>query len=429
VSPFLALVHKDLVLYFTNRRAVIMSVVAPIAIAAFFGYLFGDHGNAPSRIPVAITDQDTSDVSKRLVTLLHGEASLEVTAMPADAARAAVVHGKARAAILLPAGFGRAVTNALFRPDQRPVIEIRYDPSQAMALAVVRGMLAQYTIKAVAESVLGSGSSTQQLIGDARASVMENEHMGADQKARVGTLLEHLSSDLQALPQPAANASGATGAFELPFTITLAAETSGANTPYNGYAHSFGGMGVQFILFMGIEMGVGLLLSRRMGLWKRLRAAPISRALLIGSRIASGALTAIILFLIIFAAGFAFFGVRVEGSVAGFAGVIIAFAFLTASFGLLVAALGRTPEATRGLAIFATLIMVMLGGAWVPTFVFPQWLQEFSKVVPTRWAVDGLDAMTWRGLGFESAVLPIVVMLGFAVVFSVLALSRFDWDE
>jgi hypothetical protein len=33
--------------------------------------------------------------------------------------------------------------------------------------------------------------------------------------------------------------------------------------------------------------------------------------------------------------------------------------------------LGKTPEATRGLAIFATLIMVMFGGAWVPEFLFP----------------------------------------------------------
>ena len=49
----------------------------------------------------------------------------------------------------------------------------------------------------------------------------------------------------------------------------------------------------------------------------------------------------------------------------------------------------------------AVLMMVMLGGAWVPTFVFPAWLQQFTLVVPVRWAVDGLDAMTWRGIGAQ----------------------------
>jgi ABC-2 type transport system permease protein len=115
--------------------------------------------------------------------------------------------------------------------------------------------------------------------------------------------------------------------------------------------------------------------------------------------------------------------------VIGFIGVAIAFSLLTASFGLLIAALGRTPEATRGLAIFATLVLVMLGGAWVPTFIFPPWLQTLSLFVPTRWAVDGLDAMTWRGLGIDAAIAPIGVMLAFSAVFAALAGWRFDWEE
>jgi ABC-2 type transport system permease protein len=123
------------------------------------------------------------------------------------------------------------------------------------------------------------------------------------------------------------------------------------------------------------------------------------------------------------------FGVRIEGSVPGFVAVLAAFALLTASFGLLIAALGRTPEATRGLAILATLLLVMLGGAWVPSFIFPSWLQQFSLAAPTRWAIDGLDAMTWRGQPFDAAVMPIAVMLGFAALFSILAVWRFKWEE
>ena len=130
---------------------------------------------------------------------------------------------------------------------------------------------------------------------------------------------------------------------------------------------------------------------RRLGLWTRLRAAPLARGTLLGSRIASTAAIALIIFAVIYAAAMAVFGVRVEGSMPGFVAVLAAFALLTASSGLLIAALGRTPEATRGLAIFATLL---LGGAWVPSFIFPTWLQRVSLVVPTRWAIDGLDAMT-----------------------------------
>ena len=50
-------------------------------------------------------------------------------------------------------------------------------------------------------------------------------------------------------------------------------------------------------------------------------------------------------------------------------------------------------------------------------------------VVPTRWAVDGLDAMTWRGLGVGAAVAPVVVLPGVAALFTAIAIWRFDWEE
>lgn len=62
-------------------------------------------------------------------------------------------------------------------------------------------------------------------------------------------------------------------------------------------------------------------------------------------------------------------------------GDLIAFALPTASFGLLVAALGKTPEVTRGRAILATLLLVMLGGASVPSFIFPDWLPSGRAVL------------------------------------------------
>ncbi len=52
-----------------------------------------------------------------------------------------------------------------------------------------------------------------------------------------------------------------------------------------------------------------------------------------------------------------------------------------------------------------------------------------SLAVPTRWAADGLDAMTWRGLGLQAALAPIAVMLGFAAAFTALAIWRIDWQE
>ena len=120
-------------------------------------------------------------------------------------------------------------------------------------------------------------------------------------------------------------------------------------------------MGVQFILFLGIDVGINMLLQRQRGLWKRLRAAPLSRSMLLGSRAASAALISMLIMILLFAFARVVFGVRIAGSRLGFLGVCAAFGLMTATFGLLIAALGKTPEATRGLSVFVTLIMVMLG--------------------------------------------------------------------
>jgi ABC-2 type transport system permease protein len=217
--------------------------------------------------------------------------------------------------------------------------------------------------------------------------------------------------------------------FTMPYAVKERAMTARAEVAYNGYAHSFAGMGVQFLLFSMIDLGIGVLLERQRGLWKRLRSAPLSRLTLLGGKAMSGAMIALMTLLVSFGFAMLVFRVRISGSVVGFIAVALASALMAASFGLLIASLGKTQGGSRGLASLSVMVMVMLGGAWVPTFVFPQWLQRLTVVVPTRWAIDGLDAMTWRGLGLSAAVMPTIVLLGFALLFATIAVNRFRWEE
>jgi ABC-2 type transport system permease protein len=442
VNAFIALLRKDLVLHFSNRRAVLMSLVAPILIAAFFGSLFGASDKGPAQIPVVLTDLDQSEVSARIVANLRGDPALRLSEASTAEAQAQVRAGKQRAAVLLPAGFGAQASKALFGGAAKPEVVVFYDPSQAMVLPMVKGLLAQHVVAPVSESAFSSSSP---VVRDLRAQMQQAGNLPDERRQALVSMYDSIAR-VQALRAPASaadaaaapaatSAPAADGAANparglgIPFSTRDEAAVSELGAQYNSYAHSFAGMGVQFILLMGVDMGVGLLLMRRMGLWKRLRAAPLSRAQLLGSRIASCALIGLIVFGVVYAVAVAFFGVRISGSVPGFVAVLVAFALLTSSFGLMIAALGRTPEATRGLAILATLLMVMLGGAWVPSFIFPPWLQKVSMWMPTHWAVDGLDAMTWRGLPLQAALLPVAALLGFTLLFSAVALARFQWEE
>jgi len=62
--PFAAMVRKDLQLFFSDRRSVIVSFVVPIAIGSFFGAVFGGGGQnrEPARIGIAVVDHDDTAV-------------------------------------------------------------------------------------------------------------------------------------------------------------------------------------------------------------------------------------------------------------------------------------------------------------------------------------------------------------------------------
>jgi ABC-2 type transport system permease protein len=434
--PFVAMVRKDLLLFFSDRRSVIVSFVVPIAIASFFGSIFSGPSNRsePARIAVAIIDQDGSAVSKGIVAGAQEDKNLKVT-LPAEAeARDSVKRGKTSVAIVIPPGFGDASGRAFFGNGEKPALGVLFDPSHTVEVAMVRGILTQHVMEAVSKEMFGGAQG--RAVVEQTLPQIEASAMPADQKR---ALVDMLKSVQNFYSQPAdaaqpgasqpASAQAAPRGITIPYTVREEAMTAGSNVAYNGYAHSFAGMAIQFLLFAMANAGIEMLLERQRGLWKRLRSAPVSRLTLLGGKTASGAIVSLMILLVSFAFAMIVFRVRIEGSIAGFLSISIACALMASTFGLLIAALGNSPAAARGVTTLAVLMMVMLGGAWVPTFVFPAWMQQLTVVVPVRWAVDGLDAMTWRGIGVSGAVLPTLVLLGFALAFAAIAAARFRWEE
>src|SRR5471032_584612 len=431
MTALIALIRKDLILYRDNRRALMLNLVMPILLAAFFGSMFGGSGaSAPGKIDVGLVQQDQSEVARKIAAGLKADASLHVTELSLPDAQALVRKGELPVAVVIPAGFGEQAGAALFSGRDKPQVPLYFDPSQSAVLAMVKGMLTQQVMQNVSAEVFSAGASQKYV--DQALERLHSHPLQGEQQTQLTTFLGSLKTfQAQRAAVPATGASqgmASGGGMTMPFATQDQALSSGPK--YNGYAHSFAGMGVQFILFMGIDMGIGIgiLLARRMGIWNRLLAAPVSLTTVLMGRAISGALIAMGLMCAMFVCAMLIFKVQIS-SVGGFLGMAASFSLMTAAFGLLIAAFGKTPEAARGIATFATLIMVMLGGAWVPSFVFPEWMQQLTLVVPTRWAVDGFDAVTWRGLGLEGVLAPIAVQLGFAAVFGGLAVWKFLRDQ
>ena len=313
--PLLAMIRKDLRLFFSDRRSVIVSFAVPIAIAAFFGSIFAGPGNnaEPARINIAVVDQDGSATSKAVVAGLQGDRNLRVTTPTEQEARDSVKAGRLSVGVVLPKGFGEGAGKALVggnaKPEvKKPDVNLIYDPSRGTELAMVRGVMTPHIIEAVSRAILGDSMR-----------------------------------------------------LTLPYQVHEEAMTAGSNVAYNGYAHSFAGMAIQFLLFAMANLGVEMLLERQRGLWKRLRSAPVSRFTLLAGKALSGAIISFLILGVCFLFAIVVFKVRIQGSIVGFFGVAIACSIMASTFGLLVAALGNSPATARGVTTLAVLMMVMLG--------------------------------------------------------------------
>ena len=96
---------------------------------------------------------------------------------------------------------------------------------------------------------------------------------------------------------------------------------------------------------------------------------------------------------------------------------------------LLVAAVGGTEARARSVFIVVILAVSMLGGLWLPAFLLPRWVQDWSLALPTTWAMRGLDGVTWQGQGFAAVGPSLLAVNLFAAAFLMLALLRFHRSE
>ncbi len=464
--PLAALVRKDLLVFFTDRYSVLLAFVAPIALASFMAAILGGAGpTTPGRVAIRLVDADGSPVAAAIAAAARAEPRLQATLADEPDARTAVRQGVVAVAVLIPPGFGASATAALYGDAPPPELVLVQDPTRASDVSLVRGLLTRLVLESVAGDAFADAPDDTLVAGldlgldrpEAAPDVERTAFLGlfegldapADADPEAPADREALAEAFPGLrdligPTPTTDADAPAaldrqglapakraGGLTLPYTSRDESITAGGAEGERAAlaGHAFAGMVVQFILFSAVEWGVGLLSERRRGLWKRLRSAPVSRLTLMAGKALSCAIISLLIAGLVFGFGALAFGIRVRGDGLAFVLLLTAFALMAAQFGLLVAALGRSPQGARSVAVLAVLVMVMLGGGWMPTFLFPDWLNTVTPAIPTRWAVDGLDGLLARGSTLRETLPAIGMLLGFGAGFGALAVGSFRWSE
>ncbi|MHB8108106.1 MAG: ABC transporter permease, partial [Candidatus Cryosericum sp.] len=102
------------------------------------------------------------------------------------------------------------------------------------------------------------------------------------------------------------------------------------------------------------------------------------------------------------------------------AAMVLVYVFAATGLGVLVGSLCKTMAQASVIATFVTYGTSMLAGSWWPIEVSPPFMQQLARAFPQYWAVNGLNKIVVRGLGF-AAITPNLLVLTVAGVGCLLA--------
>jgi ABC-2 type transport system permease protein len=410
MNKILAIGLKDLSLVLRDRAALILMLAAPFVLTLGMGFVSGrfsgtDATTGLSDIPVVIVNEDEGQLGAALVDLLNSDDLADLMA-PMSVAQAAdarqqVDEDEAAAAIIIPAGFS---AGALPDPATGTVgaalsIEVYANPNRPVGAGVVQ---------TVVERFLGEVE-----IGQVGVDVTLTQLFAA------GLLAPQDAA--QAAPEIAQRLLSGEGATNL---ITLKrVNAQGETQEFDILAFFAPGMAMMFLMYTVAYGGRSVLAERRDGTLPRLMSTPTSAAQILGGKVFGIFLTGAAQVGVLVLASSVFFGLR-WGDPLAVAALVAAVALAATGWGLLLAALARSPAQVGSLGGALMILFGILSGSFIPAGNFPGWLSVLSKVTPNAWGLEGFGALA-RGGNLAGIALPLTALMVMAAVLFGIAVPIF----
>jgi len=167
---------------------------------------------------------------------------------------------------------------------------------------------------------------------------------------------------------------------------------------------------------------------RQSKLLRRLQLSPVSTRTVVGARVAVTVAVALMQLAVFLGVGRAGFDLQLTGSWWMSIPMLVVGTLCFMAIGLLAGAIAKTAEGAVNMANFFVLPMAFLSGSFFPLDSAPAWLRGVSNVLPLKHLNEGMLDVMVRGEGPSAALLPIVILLAFAVAVTLLAARLFRWE-
>ena len=398
----LDLALKDLSQMLRDKRSLLFIVAMPIVFTLFMGFAYRGGSQSDeetdNRIPLALVDpQPESRLNKMFFTRLVSSDSIKVLPMNEDEAMDAFRKGEVAGVLVIPDGFSGQVE---------------------------AGKDAQLNL--IAEAASSAGQSIYQLLR-----VPISQLMSAVEIARI-------SADVQSNPDeysPAIELAWSkwdenSKLSSVRVEQAVADEDESSDwTGGNPYNQASPGILVQFAIFGLITSAQILLQERKTRTLQRLITTAMKPwEIVAGHLLAMFALTFLqTTMLVIF--GQIALNVNYMSEPLGTLLVCVALGLWVASMGLLIGSVAKSDDQVILYSMIAMFLFSALGGTWFPLEAAGGAFGAIGRLMPSAWAMNGLQNILIRGLGLESIWMPTAILMAYAVLFFALAVWRFRKAE
>lgn len=204
---------------------------------------------------------------------------------------------------------------------------------------------------------------------------------------------------------------------------------STATNSLSSFDYIFAGLLSFSILSLGIfGLANTFPAEKKAGTFRRLRAAPITAAQIIGATAINYLVTGLMSVALMVIAALLVFDFNMRGDYFSMALFAVLGILMMFGFGLAIGGWAKSDAQAAPLANIVAFPMMFLSGVFFPRFLMPDWLQNITRYVPLSPVVDGLRAITAEGksilqLGPELAIIAVWTLIAYGV-----AIWLFRWE-
>ena len=381
---------KDLKIFFTDKRAVFLSLLLPIGLITMFAFAFGGVGKESEEegtpISVLYTDLDNTEQSKSAIAGLDNIPGIACIPSDAEEAVASIKSGDQIAAILIKKGYADSLNNGKNIP-----LELRYDESRSMEVSILQNLLVSQI--SATKGAIDADKGVDRIMLEMFSQMPQPTQDSVRNKLKTGLAKEGEQEQL------------------VEMTSIVGDEESNW-----GLIQAVAGTAIMMLLFSVRSIGSGLLEEKENGVLKKLLQSPISPFEILFGKMITAVIIAVFQLSVMFVFSWLAFGLDIFINLPALIIMILATAVACSAFGILLASIVTSKKQADSLSTIIILFMSAIGGSMIPLYIMPQFMQDAAVVSVNYWSIQGFYDIFWRKAGVDAVVENVIVLLGITML-------------